>query len=311
MKIRLFTQFGLLLLIGLASCDKIDDPIPKEIGTEIVYNGTTYIVDPILEVGNTQGLLSLIDNTTWTEVIGPDNSSQRFIVLEEFTGHKCLNCPIGTREVVRLDDKFGDQLIPIAIHAGDFAKPLVNETKYTTDHRPAGGHGETYSKTFNPGDAYPRGMVSRIGGIVSTVNSWEGNINAIKDDAPIAKIDLKNYYSESSNLLRIDIALEWLQSNAKIYNLQVMVVEDHIIDWQLDISVDVENYDHRHVLRKIVNDTWGKSLNATVQGEAQKIQYILPLDPSWKSVDLESVVFIFDNTGTSEIIQANAAHVKE
>ncbi len=302
-----------IISIIISSCDKIDDPIPKDQGSSFSLDGETeYITDPSLGISNSEQLLDLINSNSWDSLDGYDNSNRRFIVLEEFTGHTCLNCPIGAAEVIRLDTILGDQLIPVSIHAGKFAEPKQTGDKYKSDHRPPSGKAETYATTFNPGDAYPRGMVSRIGGAVTPVNSWEGAINAIKDDNPKAVIKMRNFYSAASNLLRIDIEIEWLETLQEDYNLQVFVAEDHIIDWQLNITVDQPDYDHRHMLRKIVNDTWGKSLNEANQGETQKIQYILPLDPSWKANDLESIAFIYDSDVTSyEIIQANAAHVSE
>jgi hypothetical protein len=309
------------LSFSFSSCDKIDDPFPKDLGNSLTISAadsatldinTEYIVDPSLNISTVTALLELIKSNTWGDTLkGPDNSTQRFIVLEEFTGHKCIFCPLGTREIIRLDGLLGDQLIPIAIHAGDFAKPEVGTNKYTTDFRPEGGHGETYLTTFNPGNAYPRGMVSRLGGTSKSANSWEPDINLIKNAVPLATIKLTNYYSSASNLLRINIEIIWQSSSSENYNLQVMVLEDHIIDWQKDMALEISNYDHRHVLRKVVNDTFGKSLKAAFAGSVEKIEYILPLDPNWKATDIESVVYIFNSDVTSyEVMQANAAYIE-
>ena len=309
---KIVSIFFLLSLV-ITSCDKVDDPFPKDLGNSISLDGNTeYITEPGLNINSADQLLELLNSNTWDSLDGYDNSNKRFIVLEEFTGHKCIFCPLGTREIIRLDGIHGDQLIPVAIHAGDFAKPEASGSKYTTDLRPTGNHGEVYLNTFNPGNAYPRGMVSRLGAISKSANSWEPDINSIKDDQSAAVIKLRNYYAAASNLLRIDAEIEWLQTLPENYHLQVMVLEDHIIDWQKDGSQEVSNYDHRHVLRKVVNDTFGKALKAATQGEKEKIQYILTLDPTWKAGDMESVVYIFNNDPNSyEVIQANAAHVAE
>lgn len=307
-------KFGLLLLfgIGFIACDEIDDPFPEGAGNSISLDGNTeYIVDPELNINTAEALLDLITNNNWDSVIAADNSTARFTVIEEFTGHTCINCSIGTKEVVRLKGLLGDTLVPVAIHAGQFAAPRTNDTMYTTDHRVDGGHGELYQQTFNPGDEYPRGIVNRFGGLVSGVFEWEGQINSVKNDVPNVKIDLVNYYDSTINVLRIDIYLEWFATLSESYNLQVMVTEDNIIDWQYDLGVNKPNYNHRFVLRKVVNGTWGKDLNPPVDGESQRIQYIIPLDTAWKSNDLSTAVYIYNNsTNSYEVIQANSAAIK-
>ena len=147
--------------------------------------------------------------------------------------------------------------------------------------------------------------------MVSGVFDWEGQINDVKDQVPDVMISLTNYYDSSNNVLRIDVYLEWFTDRTENYSLQVMVTEDNIIDWQYDLGVDRPNYNHRFVLRKVVNGTWGKDLDPAVSGESQQIQYILPLDPSWKKADLSAVAYIYNsNTNSYEVIQANSAGIE-
>ena len=301
----------LLLLFGSVACDKVDDPYADSSGISIsLGEDTEYIVDPSLNITTAEELLDLLNNNSWDSTLSPDNSNQRFIVLEEFTGHTCINCFLGTDEVVRLDGEWGDQLIPVGIHAGNFAEPLASGDKYRTDHRDPDLIGDEYSRKFNPGNQYPRGMVSRLGGAVSEVSNWQLDIAELADDAPKASLLIKNYYAAANNLLRINVELKWKEDLTDPYNLLVYVVEDHITDWQKVLADDVEEYDHRHVLRKVVNSETGKSLNAALTDSIQKIEYILPLNPSWKANDIESVAFIFNNDGSSfEIIQGNAAYL--
>ena len=48
------------------------------------------------------------------------------VLAEELTGVRCPNCPDGTKELVRLDSAFGENLIVISNHsAGSFSIPLT------------------------------------------------------------------------------------------------------------------------------------------------------------------------------------------
>ena len=139
-KFRIYGAF--LFMFAFLACDKVDDPFPEGAGNSIdLGDGVEYVIDPELNISTTAELQDFLANNTWDSVIAPDNSTRRFITLEEFTGHECINCSIGTKEVVRLKGILGEQLVPIAIHSGQFAEPRENDTMYTTDHRVEGGHG--------------------------------------------------------------------------------------------------------------------------------------------------------------------------
>lgn len=312
MKVLGKSQVILVLSFLSFACDKIDDPFPEGLGTSLdLGDGVEYIIDPELDISTGNQLLDFLNNNSWDSIQAPDNATQRFIILEEFTGHKCFNCPPGTKEVIRLSNQFPNQVIPVAIHAGTFAEPQPSGDKFRTDHRVPGGHGEDYSQEFNPDNAFPRGMVNRNGGTVSPVSAWQADVNAVINDVPDASLALRNYYDASANLLRIDLNVQWANTLPESYNLQVLITEDNVVDWQDSLGIDVEFYTHRFNLRKVVNDTWGKRLEPAVQGESQRIQYVLPLDTSWKPADVKSVAFIYNSDQNSyEIIQANSAPIE-
>ena len=99
------------------SCDKVDDPIPPNID----------IVDT-----------SII----WDDsVFSKTNNGIRYVLMEEFTGHTCTNCPAAATEVDRLrNKKYGEKFIPIAMHATEpFAAPKAwpgaPGGSYQSDHR--------------------------------------------------------------------------------------------------------------------------------------------------------------------------------
>ena len=298
------------VLLAFISCDEIDDPIPKDIGQAIEYQGTTYVIDQSLGIGNVQGLLDLIDNNTWTTKSGTDNSSKRVIVIEEFTGHKCIFCPQGTEEILRLDSIHGESLIPVSIHAGGFATP--EDGKYSADYR-VPPHGDAYLREFGV-DGYPTALISRLGAEVQKKDNWGILVDSLIDDVPFVELRLQNFYSEASNIVRVDLNAIFKVTPQRNYSLQLFMLEDHIVNWQKDFRVsggDIQSYDHRHMLRKVVNGTYGTALEGVQENVEIKYQFILPLESGWKPQDVESVAYIFDNDPTSfEIVQGNAAKVK-
>lgn len=306
-----FFYIAIVSSIYLIGCDQIDDPIPADVGQSFELDGDTeFIVDPSLNIDSVEALRDFITSRTWDTVTSPDNSTQRFIVLEEFTGHTCNNCPAGAREIKRLQGVYGDQLIPIAIHSGNFAEPATSGSQFRTDFRVDGGHGETYLSDLNI-SALPQGIISRTTPNGRQINQWETDFLAIQGDAPIARLDITNYYSPGDTIVRAQIEIEWLTTSTESFNLQLHLLESKIVDWQLDGSTILSDYEHNHALRKVVNGTYGKPLQAAVAGEKEVIQYITTFKSEWVPDNMNVVAFIFNGDPSSyEIMQGNSADIK-
>ena len=243
---------------------------------------------------------------------GDDTTIARRILMEEFTGHYCTNCPQGADEMARLVGVYGKQIIPISLHAGDqtFNEPHPGSGKYETDFRTPAGN--AYAIQFQP-FGLPSGMVSREStGTAIPFSQWEAKIITLKDLAPIAEITINTTYNSGTREVSIDIETEWLLDGGSTdYKLQVYIIEDHIIDWQLNGSTDVANYEHRHVFRGAINTTWGEAITtATTQGSKDNKSYTKILNAGWNEDNCEIVAFIYKQGPDYEVMQANIEHVK-
>lgn len=329
MKILKSLFFTIIAISIVLSCDEIDNPIPETQGqiigegsdvpdslrndstfNALVDTNTIYISDPSYNINNYEDLFNFLKGNAnaWIEKSAPDNSNQRFVILEEFTGHYCTACPDGTREIVRLDNKYKDTLIPVGIHSGTFAKPRSLNGKYSTDFRVDGGN--TYLNIFNVAN-YPSGIVSRINANASGLATWEQDIVSNKNKTVLASLQLKNNSDSINNNIRTAIEINWKSNLSVNYNLQVFLLEDNIVDWQLDNGVEDSTYNHRHVLRKVVNSTFGTELSSAENGKTVKYEFIYPYEVNWKFEDLEVMAFIFErNQNSLDVLQANASKLK-
>ena len=67
------------------------------------------------------------------EPVNPGPGALRKVLLEDFTGHQCGNCPSAAYLAQELKDLYGDQLIIYAAHVGSYAFPDI--TPYLYDFR--------------------------------------------------------------------------------------------------------------------------------------------------------------------------------
>ena len=64
----------------------------------------------------------------------------RKVLVEEFTGVRCVNCPAGASELENLKGIYGERLVIVSIHAGDFSPPFTDSR---FDFRTAEGDAKT------------------------------------------------------------------------------------------------------------------------------------------------------------------------
>ena len=73
--------------------------------------------------------LFLFSCNEWEECvalpISEKPTSGRVILIEEFTGAKCPNCPAGTQALEAILDKYPDNVVVVGVHSNFLANPAV------------------------------------------------------------------------------------------------------------------------------------------------------------------------------------------
>ena len=82
----------------------------------------------VIEGPYMNGTIDPIDTT--------NNVYVKNILIEDFTGHTCKNCPDAARELDAIHDVYGSQIIGLAIHAGQtFARPYPIDPSGNPDEK--------------------------------------------------------------------------------------------------------------------------------------------------------------------------------
>lgn len=188
----------------------------------------------------------------------------RKVLIEDYTGHKCGNCPAAADELHRIDSIYGERIIPIAVHAGGFA---ATNPIYPTDFRTP--EGDVYDNTFGISTAgNPNGLVSRKGfggDFISGWTTWEAKAVPLIAQAAYFRIKIKNTYNPGTKQVTTAITVGADRNVSGKFNLSVLIVEDSIVAEQLDYRLPSgqqtkTDYLFMHVLRGSVNSTWGEQI---------------------------------------------------
>jgi hypothetical protein len=247
---------------------------------------------------------------------GPVSGTVRKVLLEDFTGHKCGNCPRAGETADALKEAYGDQLIVYAAHVGSFAEPEPVGVSYTYDFRTSVG--DEIDATFNISSAgLPGGMVNRkeIGGSpLIDYGDWGATTSDILTSPPDASIGITSTYNSANRELEANVTTEFLNPLNGNYNLCVYLTEDSIINWQKDYQAspkDIEFFTHRHILRGSMNNTWGEEIvNGSVAvGDSTTNTYTTVLDTGWAENHMSIVAFLYDFS-TKEVLQAEEIHLQ-
>lgn len=218
---------------------------------------------------------------------------KRCVLLEDFTGQRCVNCPDATNEINKLQEQYGeDNVIAVAIHGGYFG--IYSSTPTVT----ALGTEEAreYYDRWNI-EAQPAGMVNRRGGITN-YTAWATDIyNELQKPSPVS-ITLNTTFDSTDRSLQVTTSI--LSGEKLNGKLQLWLTEDSITALQLmpDGSPDPA-YRHNHVFRKSVNGTWGTDITL---GESQaEATFTTTVDSEWQPANMHIVAFVYNQEGVLQV----------
>lgn len=278
-------SFFLVILLIILSCDKIESPF--------------------METTNNLPLA--------------DTIFQQKVLIEDFTGHQCGNCPRAHEKIEELKLLYGNKIVSIGIHSGFFAEP---SGQYTADYRTQTGDELNNYFGVEVLGIYPIGMLNRIehnGNRLIQYSEWGSVVLQILEsatDGPKISISIDNEYDSENNKFLSKIFTEFLTSfTDKTIKLAVYIVEDSLISTQKDYEAtpqDIENYVHRNVLRGAINGTWGETIlsGSISAGEVIKKSYSYMLDSTWAASHCWTIAFVYDSVAT-DIIQVEDEPVVE
>ncbi|RYG26822.1 MAG: hypothetical protein EOO01_41850, partial [Chitinophagaceae bacterium] len=81
------------------------------------------------EVGPAIDLSPVVASDT-TFMSSPETPQQKKVLVEEYTGVQCTNCPEGAGIIKDADDLSGGRVIVIGLHSGSLTSPIENESQY-------------------------------------------------------------------------------------------------------------------------------------------------------------------------------------
>lgn len=219
--------------------------------------------------------------------------TDKVVLIEDFTGQRCLNCPTATEYFEQMQEDYGaDRIIVVGIHSGSQA---LNTPLYTQT-------GQHYFDQWNI-VGQPAGVIDRRTKIegVGSITPWNTAVsNALALSAPL-RLSAATSYDAATRTVSIDVTAEGVLDVEGM--LQLWLIEDNIIGMQrMPDASTLFDYVHNHVFRAAVNGDDGEAFSVA-WGETKTVSHTYTLDAAWKEADMSVVAFVYNDEGVQQAVK--------
>ncbi len=245
-------------------------------------------------------------NNAQPDTTGQKNLMRKVLILD-FTGHKCGNCPKGHKMINTLEATYHDAVVPVAIHCtSTYASPEPG-TAFADDFRTEEGN---YLCNYTELEGLPAGLVNTLDplSLSNAPAEWATLFANYVNVTPELSLEVVPSVANGSMTTNIKLTAE--AACSRKLSLCVYLVEDNIIGGQTDYESNpetIENYVHNHVFRTSFSGALGESVKDDTEelanGATIEKSYTKEVNPDWNIANCKVVVFVYD-TDTKEVLQA-------
>lgn len=229
------------------------------------------------------------------------------VLIEDFTGQQCMNCPFAAEEIHKLQEAYGtDHVIAVSVHGGSNA---LSETK--SPQGLANAQGNDYVAHWGV-SSFPKGWVDRMG-TIDDKEKWAASV--INRSAIEPKVDINvvshGYMADANGVETIKLTVKVTGKQNATGKLQVWLTESGVKKYQL-MGDGSRNFDyiHNHVFRASISAPYGDEL-AINEGETLSKDYeyqfpdfsTLKNKTPWVPANLSIVAFYYnDSEGVMQVV---------
>ncbi|HMU68488.1 MAG TPA: Omp28-related outer membrane protein [Chitinophagales bacterium] len=258
------------------------------------------------EVGPT---IDLTDTEYETGVGTPETPQNKVVLIEDFTGAACPNCPDAHIAISDAISAHPGRVTAIAEY-NYFADPLYIEQNLTTT--------ESYQLDdyMGPVVGWPASFIDRtdfeadgyIPEVPANIASYVNDQLALSSPC---NIEITPTFDAATRNLHVLVKVAYTSDVTNVNHLSVALVESGIIAAQIDDNVggEVEDYVHNHVLRKFLSFYLGEALpEENVAGRWYTFEYDYTLPDTWNADNMAVIGFVHNfETENKTVIQAAEA----
>ncbi len=215
----------------------------------------------------------------------PPIEADRAVLIEDFTGQNCLNCPVAHEKIEEMEKQYGaDKVIAVSIHGGELA---------ISDRRPFGLMTEEGNEICNyyAINVFPMGVID---GVTPPVLDSEWASAVYNDLQKPTEVKLKASAELIDGGNAISCTADVTSSEEGKGKIQFWIVESGIVAQQKmpDGSIN-QNYVHNNVFRAQVFPMRGNPIAFSRDGATAN--GTIEVRERWSLENVSVVAFVSDN----------------
>lgn len=222
--------------------------------------------------------------------------SEKVVLLEEFTGARCVNCPGGAEAVHSMleSETFAGKIVAVSLYPEQM--PSLT-TPINVDLRTEAAS-EYFSAYGGVSKGMPAAMFDRTpydGSVLQlTTAKWSTVAAAMLLNASPVTISLSTEYAADTRELKISYDVRYDELLTEEVYMQLYVLENGIISKQASTKGTIQEYVNNHVLRTPVNGIWGDSLDANHMPDTHSLGTAsVTLDAGWVAENIQVAGFVY------------------
>ncbi|XZF16700.1 Omp28-related outer membrane protein [Chitinophagaceae bacterium MMS25-I14] len=286
-------------LIALSSCKEVLTPVPHNNGNTGVSIDTTY-------------------TTT------PEDTTVRKVLVEEFTGVTCPNCPQGHTLIKGYETSYPGRIVAIGYYTFGLSQTEPVAGLSQQDFR--NNISTDLGNYFGGIPLLPSGTIDRIppngGSLLDDRNFWSAMVSTRLNAPTPLNVHVTSAYDPSSRTDTITVTVAVTKAITKKLALSVSIIENNIIDAQEDVDhsgnalIDTM-YQHNHVIRDMLTPVSGTPIFTSYDGSSKapglvyRHVYVYTVNNAWKPENCKVIAFVNNNeTNDKEVAQAEETDMK-
>ncbi len=246
-----------------------------------------------------------------------NTGGDRKVIMEEFSGAKCVPCAGAKAEIDNLLNLYGENLIVVTIHSPSF--PGNGDPVAGANYDFRLDEGSEIVNMLGKPSGIPSGFINRAlfeGETDRGLNrqQWAGFVDQAINEEPELGMNMTTTFDPVTRELTVSITMVPVEDISGDIRLTVMITESNLIDKQETPDGRVDDYDHDHILRALISSVNGDKITDALTGGSvveKNYTFTMPEEDGWWVADNCNVVAFasrFDGENLS-VLQADEVHV--
>jgi hypothetical protein len=234
------------------------------------------------------------------------------VVIEEFTGVRCPNCPQGHAVVAALKSTYPGKIVAVSLHPiNSLGAPYSFSPQNFENNKAQTLFDYLVQIGLEPAAAVNRKLFSGETNILLDKTKWTNyTAQEFAVSTPV-NVLLSKTYDSTNHLLTVVAELHYTQNISEQNKLTILLTESNIVAPQLNNSVIDTFYVHKDVMLDFITDTQGDAIAAPLTaGRVVRKVYQKVLDAAWKPENMSIVAFVHEFQNSKVIYQGKETTVQ-